>query len=83
VHYHSQKNSRSYTGLGLVASVQAPRHETDLLSPHPLSSPVLVEHFFNKIKECRRVAMRYARFAAPTFIPAQGWARLMISSRRL
>ena len=36
----------------------------DLLQSSPLSRPKLVERFFNKIKQCRRVATRYDKVAA-------------------
>jgi transposase len=36
----------------------------DLLQPLPLPARNLVERFFNKIKQCRRVATRYDKLAA-------------------
>jgi hypothetical protein len=35
----------------------------DLLSPHLYRARNLVEQFFNKIKQCRRVATRYDKLA--------------------
>jgi hypothetical protein len=39
-------------------------HRADLLQPVPLQCRNLVERFFNKIKQCRRVATRYDKLAA-------------------
>src|SRR5262252_2392143 len=40
------------------------RNRADLLQPASLPSPQPVERFFNKIKQCRRVATRYDKLAA-------------------
>jgi transposase len=54
---------------------------TDLLQPSLLSRPNLVERFFNKIKQCRRVATRYDKLAANYFAFIQLGCMLM-SPRR-
>ncbi|MGE3969711.1 MAG: hypothetical protein AB7F08_15835 [Dongiaceae bacterium] len=36
----------------------------DLLQPLPLPIANLVERFFNRIKQCRRIAARYDKLAA-------------------
>src|SRR5262249_15684524 len=40
------------------------RKDPICVSPHPYRARNLVERFFNKIKQCRRVATRYDRLAA-------------------
>jgi transposase len=43
---------------------QEPSPRSDLFQPISLPRPQPVERFFNKIKQCRRVATRYDRLAA-------------------
>jgi hypothetical protein len=43
---------------------QAQSQGPHLLQPLPLSLAQLVERFFNKIKQCRRIATRYDKIAA-------------------
>jgi hypothetical protein len=45
-------------------SAQIQSNGADLLPPTPLRARNLVERFFNKIKQCRRVATRYDKLAA-------------------
>ncbi len=54
------------------------RKEPICFSPHLYRARNLVERFFNKIKQCRRVATRYDKLAANYLVPAplgqdQGW----------
>jgi hypothetical protein len=45
-------------------SAQMQSKGADLLQPTPLSRPKSSRAFFNKIKQCRRVATRYDKLAA-------------------
>jgi transposase len=45
-------------------STQEQSQEPNLLQPHLYRDRNLVERFFNKIKQCRRVATRYGKLAA-------------------
>jgi len=45
-------------------SAETKSQRPDLLQPLSLSRTQRIERFFNKIKQCRRVATRYAKLAA-------------------
>ena len=45
-------------------SAEAHSQRVDLLQPYLYRARNLVERFFNKIKQCRRVATRYDKLAA-------------------
>jgi transposase len=45
-------------------SAEAESQRPDLLQPYLYRARNLVERFFNKIKQCRRVATRYDKLAA-------------------
>ena len=45
-------------------SAETKSQRPDLLQPVSVSRANLIERFFNKIKQCRRVATRYDRLAA-------------------
>lgn len=51
---------------GAWANIPPKRNRTELicLSPHLYRARNLVERFYNKIKQCRRVATRYDKLAA-------------------
>jgi hypothetical protein len=50
--------------LGPTVPPRSNRREPICFSPHLYRARNLVERFFNKIKQCRRVAMRYDKLAA-------------------
>ena len=45
-------------------SAETKSQRPDLLQPVSVSCAELIERFFNKIKQCRRVATRYDKLAA-------------------
>jgi transposase len=49
------------------------RKEAICFSPYLYRARNLVERFFNKIKQCRRIATRYDKLAQPTISPSSSW----------
>jgi transposase len=54
------------TSKGAFANIppRSNRNDPICFSPHLYRARILVERFFNKIKQCRRVATRYDKLAA-------------------
>src|SRR5262249_16861574 len=59
----SERSSQS-GALGPTFPARGNRNEPICFSPHLYRARNLVERFFNKIKQCRRVATRYDKLAA-------------------
>ena len=56
--------SSTNRALGANVPPRCNRREPICFSPHLYRAQNLVERFFNKIKQCRRVGMRYDELAA-------------------
>jgi transposase len=59
---------------GAWANIPPKRNRTDPIcfSPHLYRARNLIERFFNKIKQCRRIATRYGKLAA-AILPSSSW----------